>query len=263
MNDDLEHGQELSLSLGQQLKMAREHAKLSLEEIEGTLHVSGATLRDIENDSVDQGVNPLFTKGYIKSYAGLVGMDKEEALELYAVQYSDDVSVKKMQTFSNRTKLKEHNNYLNYVSWLIVLLLGATIVGWWYQQATTDTREQPIESTSFNDAELSTADDSIIPQNVATNTQPLAAQARFIFSEDCWIKVTDAANEIIAIGIKKQGSTLIVSGVPPFEVNLGAPNAVKIVYQGNELDITPYINGQTARFSVPLDKEYALTISNN
>lgn len=256
MSSVVEEGQAESLTLGQQLKTAREQAKLSLADIERTLHVAMSTLQSIENDSIDQSINPLFTKGYIKSYAGLLGLDKEYVLSLYAQQYSDDVSVKKMQTFSNRTKLKEHNSYLNYVSWIIVLLLGATTVGWWYQQETTgESRPASTQSPSSNDEQLNLLQDPALPIDSEDKQSSVpVTQALFTFSQDCWIKVTDASNDIIAIGIKKQGTSLTLSGIAPFEVSLGAPNAVAITYLGNQLDITPYINGQTARFSVPLEK---------
>jgi len=242
-----------TLTLGQELMAAREQANLTLQAVEGILHISFSMLQDIENDKIDQGISPLFTKGYIKSYCGLLKLDQASMLDLYAAQYNGDCAVKQMQTFSNRSKLKEHNSYLNYVSWLIVLLLGATIFGWWYQQANTSTvLSDNIKETNAvieqTELELVQGGDG------AETSQPTLDLASIVFSEDCWIKVTDATNETIAIGIKKRGSTLTIRGVAPFEVNLGAANAVTITYQGNDLDISPYINGKTARFSVPLGK---------
>jgi len=241
------------LSLGQCLIAAREREGLTREAVESVLHISSQLIIDIEHDEIDQAVNSLFTKGYIKSYAALVKLDIDEMLALYASQYSDDAVPKKMQTFSNRVKLTEHNNYLNYVSWLIVLLLAGTTFGWWYQQANTvavlDTVDTPVNETRKiqDDAQLANA----IPVSIVA---PQLIDATFSFSQDCWIKVTDATKETIAIGIKKQGATLALTGVPPFEVNLGAAQAVTITYLGQQLDFTPYINGKTARFNVPLDK---------
>jgi cytoskeleton protein RodZ len=47
---------------------------------------------------------------------------------------------------------------------------------------------------------------------------------------------------------------LDISGLAPFEVTLGAPDAVSITYQGNALDISRYIIDNAARFSVPLEQ---------
>lgn len=254
MSEEVIAEPEAELSLGQQLNAARVAASLSLDDVANTLHISLSILNAIENDSLDKSMNPLFSKGYIKSYAGLLKLDKERLVSLYTTQYSDDVVVKKMQSFSNRTKLKEHNNYLNYATWLIVLFFGATVVVWWYQQQnqaldlSPKTTDSSVMDTTSEEIALSVATDEV------KTAEPMIESAVFSFSNDCWIKVTDASNEVIAIGIKKQGTSLRVSGVPPFEVNLGAADAVTIRYQDSLLDITPYTKGNTALFSVPLDK---------
>jgi len=239
------------ISLGEQLSTARRDANLSIEDVEGVLHISSDMLRDIESDSVDCQINPLFTKGYIKSYATLLKLNKDEILNLYAQQYNEQQFPKKMQTFSNRAKLKEHNNYLNYASGLMVLLLIATMVGWWYQQSTST---DVVFTAELAESVIQDVPLAPIASQTESLDQPQLAQALFTFSQDCWIKVTDANKETIALGIKKKGTTLQLTGVAPFIVNLGAANAVSITYLGEELDISSYINGNTALFNVPLEK---------
>jgi len=237
------------ISLGKKLSAARINANLSISDVEGVLHISSDMLRDIESDSIDCQINPLFTKGYIKSYAALLKLNKDEVLSLYAQQYNEHQSPKKMQTFSNRAKLKEHNNYLNYASGLMVLLLVATMVGWWYQQSATPDVISTSEIAIQQGAPL-----VAISSQSESSDQPQLAHALFTFSQDCWIKVTDANKETIALGIKKKGTALQLTGVAPFIVNLGAANAVRVTYLGEELDISSYINGNTALFNVPLEK---------
>lgn len=273
-NNSLDSSHEApELSLGQQLSAARARAGLSRSDIIATLHVSEAMLESIEQDTIDPALNPLFTKGYIKSYASLVHLDKSKMLALYAAQYGGEVATKEMQTFSNRTKLNEHNSYLNYFSFLVVVGLLAALVWWWIQKennsvvipATIVEQSQQatvtIPDVTTAIAPVTSADNNL-PLVPVTTTEPkpvvkepvkVTIDAIFNFSKDCWIKVTDSSNETLAIGIKKAGHAMTLTGVPPFDVILGAPDAVSITYQDEVLDITKFINGKTARFSVPLD----------
>lgn len=85
-----------------------------------------------------------------------------------------------------------------------------------------------------------------------SETAPLDSLT-FTFDGDCWVKVIDATNEVLAIGIKRAGKHMPLTGVAPFEVILGAPHVVSISYQGEPLDTSGFDKGQTARFKVPFD----------
>ena len=76
----------------------------------------------------------------------------------------------------------------------------------------------------------------------------------FTFSNDCWIKITDATGNDIAYGVKKQGRVMPVSGQPPFSVILGAPASVKVKYAGEPVDISFLPSDRTGRFVLPLQE---------
>lgn len=72
----------------------------------------------------------------------------------------------------------------------------------------------------------------------------------FTFSEDCWMNLTDATGEAIAYGIKAAGRVMPVSGIPPFEVKLGAPQAVSLTVDGEPFDMSGFPAGRTATFII-------------
>ncbi len=74
----------------------------------------------------------------------------------------------------------------------------------------------------------------------------------FTFGEDCWVNITDATGEDIAYGVKQSGRVMSISGVPPVEVTLGAPDNVAITVNGDAVDMSGYNNGRTARFTLPI-----------
>ena len=43
------------------------------------------------------------------------------------------------------------------------------------------------------------------------------------FSGDCWMELVDFTGDKVAYGIKESGRVVKVSGVPPFQLTLGAP----------------------------------------
>ena len=72
----------------------------------------------------------------------------------------------------------------------------------------------------------------------------------FNFVDDCWVKVTDKNNEVLAVGLKTKGRRFVVNGVPPINVIIGKPRAVKLTYNSQSVDLTPYPASQTARLTL-------------
>ena len=73
----------------------------------------------------------------------------------------------------------------------------------------------------------------------------------FTFSSDCWMSLSDATGEDIAYGTKVTGRVMPVSGTPPFSVILCAPDVVKITYDGQDVDLSGFRQGSTAKFTLP------------
>ena len=240
---------------------------LSPEEIATSLCLSVQIISDIENDRLDSKISPLFSKGYIKSYAKIVGVDQDVALNLFEQQYQACGATDKMQSFSQRTKSQNHNNYLNAVTILIVLGFIAMLVIWWWQQSSDLARDE--QSNAEPTVAMVTVDttrlNAIVPvltpilqlpaDSSVLKSQPVSShhQLEFVFMSECWLKVTDASNEVLTNGKKMAGLTLMITGVSPFEINLSQPCDANIFYQEQLLDISPFITGKTARFNVPME----------
>lgn len=73
------------------------------------------------------------------------------------------------------------------------------------------------------------------------------------FSDDCWLLIKDATDEVVASGVKKKDYVMTFSGVAPFNVQLGAPQNVTVEYDGEPVDISHLRSGRLARFSLPLE----------
>ncbi|OXY81795.1 RodZ domain-containing protein [Oceanimonas doudoroffii] len=71
------------------------------------------------------------------------------------------------------------------------------------------------------------------------------------FSDDCWIKVTDAEGRVLSEGVKKSSDRLELKGEPPFRLVLGAPQAASVEYLNQAVDLSSFRAGRVARLTVP------------
>lgn len=108
-----------------------------------------------------------------------------------------------------------------------------------------DNPEQAVEPTAQVTAEP-TPDVTAEPAVASTELS-----AELSFSNDCWIKVTDADGKELAIGVKKGGEKLTVSGTHPLKFIIGAPQAVTISYNNTTFDMSQFQAGKIARFQLP------------
>ena len=68
---------------GHQLRTARAKAGLSLEEVSARLHLDRRTLDMLENEDFDDLPAPTFIRGYLRSYARLLGLPPEPIVEAF------------------------------------------------------------------------------------------------------------------------------------------------------------------------------------
>ncbi|MFT5674210.1 MAG: cytoskeleton protein RodZ [Paraglaciecola sp.] len=119
-----------------------------------------------------------------------------------------------------------------------------------------DIQTQEVSGQEVSTQDIVTQETSLeIPQKALTDIvqSQLAETVELVFefSEDCWMNLSDATGEAIAYGVKASGRVMPVSGLPPFVVTLGAPQAVQITYAGEAVDMSVFKPGNTAKFTLP------------
>jgi cytoskeleton protein RodZ len=109
-------------------------------------------------------------------------------------------------------------------------------------EQTTDTAADTIVSlSSINDGLILNEDGSV--------------DMVFTFADDCWVSVTDANENVIAIGVKVAGRVMEVSGLPPLRIILGAPKSVEINAGSKDVDMSIFPSSRTANFILALEGE--------
>jgi cytoskeleton protein RodZ len=77
-------------------------------------------------------------------------------------------------------------------------------------------------------------------------------QVNLTFSADCWVQLTDAKGKILFSALKRGGESLSMVGEAPLELRLGFARGAQVSYNGQTVDVSPFITGETARLKLGL-----------
>lgn len=70
-------------SIGEIFKQRRKEMNLSLKEAENATSIRMSYLQAIEEGDVSKLISPVYAQGFIKQYAGFLGMDGDKILKEY------------------------------------------------------------------------------------------------------------------------------------------------------------------------------------
>jgi cytoskeleton protein RodZ len=133
------------LSPGLILREAREEASLTQEQIAARLNLRLQVIKDIERDHFDKKISTTFSKGYLKSYARLLGVSESLVIDGFAHLNDANEHKAELQSFSRRIKQETHNSRLNMVSYLVALVILVMMVVWWLQEKDSMEQEELIQ----------------------------------------------------------------------------------------------------------------------
>lgn len=72
------------------------------------------------------------------------------------------------------------------------------------------------------------------------------------FTADCWAQVTDADGKVLLSALKRSGERIELTGKAPIKLHLGFARGAQVTYNGENVDVTPHISGETARLTLGL-----------
>ena len=151
-------------SPGKLLREGREAKGMSEQEVATNLNLRVTLVKEIEQDKFDSRTASTFTRGYLKTYAKLVGVSEERVVAGYdQLVGTHEVQYAEMYSFSRRTKLEANENRLRTFSWIFCVLLAGGLFYWFWSQ--------PAEKPA-----VVKLDESQLPASAATGTQSLPAQ---------------------------------------------------------------------------------------
>lgn len=123
-----------SASPGQLLKTAREQAEISLHEVADSLHLMPRQIDALERDDFAQFSGEVFCRGYIKSYAKLLGVNAEKVMSSYqqhCPQPEQKIALKTARTLPIQQPKK--GSSIHY--WFVAATLMVAFTLWYFGSA--------------------------------------------------------------------------------------------------------------------------------
>ncbi|EHA1125815.1 DUF4115 domain-containing protein [Vibrio navarrensis] len=124
-----------AIEVGTLLKRKREELGYSQKQVADRLRLRLTVIEQIDNNQLATDQVATFTRGYLRSYARLVGVD--EAVVLAALDDAGDAQhqEQEMQSFSRKTKTEKHNSRIMLITWgVFIIIIGISSLWWWQNQ---------------------------------------------------------------------------------------------------------------------------------
>src|SRR5919107_6448288 len=212
-------------SVGEQLRVAREAKKLSLEDVAAQTRIPQRHLASIETADWENLPAPTYTIGFAKSYASAVGLDRSEI----GNQLREEMGG---QRFANASAdvFEAADPARTMPKGLVIGAIGAVvlliaIMSWLNQRSL----EQPDETNNVATAEA--APPAAAPQTAAPAPAPSAAQGAVVLSATApvWLQVSQKGGATLLSGMLQPGQSYTVpaSATAPV-LKTGKPEALKI-----------------------------------
>ena len=132
---------------GAQLREARHRANLSLEEVATQLRLDRRTVRALEENEFQHLPAPTFIRGYIRSYARLLGLPPGPILEAYDYQGFTPPAI--MADITQRPQARFSDFPVRLATLVVAGGLVAMVVMWWHSRESTP--EMPSEVALVRD----------------------------------------------------------------------------------------------------------------
>ena len=263
------------LSLGQQLKQAREALGLSVEDVAKKTNLKKSHIESLENDIfVLQNVAPTFVRGYVRNYVRFLRLP--EGL-VSSVNYGEVILPKTVINNAQPSKVKQKSQtqWVKYLTIAILLgALGMTLV-WWYQdyqkeQANRDqfviaaNQETQQQTNNAAPAKNEIALPALQTENktVETAAQPAVAPAVEVAKTEQAVEPVKIETPVVEQPVvtaptettaQTESEKQSIQAVENAETTANAEYAVNVLQQNNATTEQPVAQEQAPQQALPID----------
>lgn len=251
---------EVRLTVGRQLRLARETAGLTLADVAQALKFSARQVELLESDDYASLPGATIVRGFTRSYARLLKLDENTLLsQLDDRTPSAPTDVRPPDNMGVAESGENGRQFSALASVAIVIGLAAVLLGVWHYFSQMKPIMTPVKS------EVPAAAVPVsppVPQAavaepvvaVAANLAPEPASAtptlKFTLDDRAWLEVSDARKQVLHTGESPAGSVVTLSGQPPFDIVVGNAGRVRLTYGERVIDLAPHTRAEVARLKL-------------
>ena len=198
------------IEAGTLLKQKREELGLTQQQVADRLRLRRSIIENIESNQFESEQVATFTRGYLRSYARVVGI--KESVVLCALDDCGEAQYEEheMQSFSQKTNKEKHDSRIMTQTWgIFAIIVGISSVWWWQNQensvveltAVTE-QEKKIEQELAENSELdfTAVEPSLI--NDSVETKPVVEQPLEEVTTPVQVGVSEPDSEVVEPSIE-------------------------------------------------------------
>lgn len=216
--------------VGDLLREQREKRGMTQQEVADRLCLKLSMVKSIDQNNLEFDQVATFTRGYLRSYAKVVGLDEKVLLAALDGAGEAQHVPQEMQSFSRKTRRDRHDRRIMKISWLIFAIIFGISAIWWYQN-----QQDTLEESSLQDANEPVAgvvqplllDQDEATENAAVETEPASEQLPTTAVLDDAEPVTEQAEAVtieLAEPVVEEPAPVAVASAPETEVAGAEPS---------------------------------------
>jgi hypothetical protein len=214
---------QMSLSLGEKLRQAREERGISISEVAEQTRISPLYLKSIENDDYKPLPGGIFNKGFVRSYARYIGFNEDEALADYAALVSANAAAEPEPTVHHHEVWTDNGSNRSIVptaifALVILILLGGGIV--LLVRYLSGPKEPAVPVASYS---------NVSPQNGSTVNSEAAPAVPTPQPGGFYVGLK-ANDEDVWVGYTKDGTNSVMTLHAGDSTRFDVENAIKISF---------------------------------
>jgi len=268
-------GKEKARGSGSLLSIARLEQKKTIEEVANDLNLSVDQIKKIESDQTEGLPEVTYVRGYIRSYAKLVGLDPEVILKSYLNpnwQQTNNLIDIPSGIGEIEEPRSDSGKFFRSLG-LLAIVLGLAVILFYFLGLFDSSSSNPQKVTINNSLEsnlennndsieVSSSTADIVDLAVQTNQDTLtvitdapvedvaAHRLYFTFQETSWVDIRDESNNRLAYQSYAKGEELEINSESALTIFLGNASGVTVLYNNSDFDITKFKQGVYAKFSI-------------
>jgi cytoskeleton protein RodZ len=277
----------IPLSVGQQLRAAREAKGMSLQDVAKVLKLSVHQVVALEEDDWTHLPGNTIIRGFVRNYARLVKLDTEPLMSaLSALQMPQQSPTLGLPAGSNTAlphagKL-ERRDFATVFSGLVLVVLAMLAYFFMPQdflqskltelmalikgpeaivakEDGTNSNAAPLQLVPANGAGAAVAEPAVstIPAAAPAGSELQKAQTpdsssglKLSFAQPSWVEIRDRSGQIIFSQLNPAGSQRDIEGQPPFALVIGNATNVTVQYKGKVIDLSLRSKDDVARLNL-------------
>ncbi|EGR0048978.1 cytoskeleton protein RodZ [Vibrio vulnificus] len=156
--------------VGTLLKRQRESMGYTQKQVADRLRLRVNVIEQIDDNQLESGQVATFTRGYLRSYARLVGLDEKIILDALDNTGDAQHQEQEMQSFSRKTNTEKHNSRIMLITWgIFIIITGISSLWWWQNQqenslAQSVNQAAQLENAVIEENELPVLDDVVMQE---------------------------------------------------------------------------------------------------